>query len=80
MRASQVSHIIRAQVEEYGYSAQNMLHHFKGILKGYLPFVVADKKMEELKTRENLDDGAVDYLRKAVQYLKDTGAKRLIYN
>jgi hypothetical protein len=53
-------------IEEYNYSAENLLYHFCSIIQGNVGFRLAKDKMQEMKIRESLDEPAVEYMRKAL--------------
>lgn len=61
--ATRVSAVVEKQIEEYEYSASNMLHHFRFIRRGYLPFQVAENNPEELREMTGLDDTAIKYMK-----------------
>lgn len=53
-------------IDEYNYSAENILYHFCSVLRGNDGFKVASENMQELKNRAGLDDEAVKYIRSAL--------------
>ena len=53
--------------EKWNYSARNMLHHYRCVLNGDLPFRSAKEDPDLLKKRNNLDDEAV-HIGKALEY------------
>lgn len=69
----QVSFIVKKQIEKWDYSANNMLHHFRSILRGYSPFSVAQDNIEELQTRAMLDDDAVIYIEHVLRLIATNG-------
>ena len=60
---------MQEMIEEWNYSAENLLYHFCCILRGGMGFREAREKMQDLKHREELDDPAVQYINRAVQLL-----------
>jgi hypothetical protein len=49
-------------IEEWNYSAENLLYHFCSVLRGGMGFRAAQDRMQDLKEREGLDDGALRYI------------------
>ncbi len=60
---------MQEMIEEWNYSAENLLYHFCCILRGGMGFREAQDKIQDLKQREELDDPAVQYINRAVQLL-----------
>jgi hypothetical protein len=56
-------------IEEYNYSAENLLYHICSIIQGNVGFRLAKVKMQEIKNRESLDEPAVGYTRKVLDLL-----------
>ena len=50
-----------------------MLHHFRCILRGFLPFSVAKDNIEQLQTKESLDDDAVIYVKRILALIAAGG-------
>ncbi|KAF3044824.1 hypothetical protein E8E12_010949 [Didymella heteroderae] len=65
-----VSVIIEDMVGKWNYSAANMLHHYRCVLNGDLPFRSAERNPELLRRRDNLDDEAMRFIAKAHMLIK----------
>jgi len=61
-------------IDEYNYSAENLLYHFCSILRGNMGFMLGFEKMDELKHRESLDDDAVEYMKNVFGILSKIGS------
>ena len=62
--------MIKEMVREWNYSAENIWEHFRGVLRGFLPFAAAEKNNEDVKARSQLDDMSVQYMRRVPRLLK----------
>ncbi|KND87486.1 hypothetical protein TOPH_07897 [Tolypocladium ophioglossoides CBS 100239] len=58
--------LTQEMIEEYTYSAENLLYHFCSILRGNMGFKLARDQLPEMTKRENLDDSAVEYMRQVL--------------
>ncbi|KAI1123611.1 hypothetical protein F5Y10DRAFT_269896 [Nemania abortiva] len=66
---SSVYSLTQDMIDEFTYSAENILYHFCHILKGKLGFKMARENMSELKTRQGLDDESVAYITTVLELL-----------
>ncbi|KAK4201657.1 hypothetical protein QBC40DRAFT_252778 [Triangularia verruculosa] len=64
--------LTQEMIEEYNYSAQNLLYHFCSILRGRMGFRAARDNRQEMKDREGLDEAAAQYISKALDILAKT--------
>ncbi|KAJ8120054.1 hypothetical protein ONZ43_g3141 [Nemania bipapillata] len=69
---SSVYSLAREMIDEFTYSAENILYHFCHILKGKLGFKMARENMSELKNRQGLDDESVTYITTVLELLPKT--------
>lgn len=60
-------------IEEYTYSAENLLHHFTAILHANNGFKVAMRDLHEVRDREGLDEPAVKYMAEILDMLTKSG-------
>lgn len=60
-------------IDHWNYSADNVLHHFRSIFRGELPLAIADRNLDELVQRENLDPESTAYIRQVLLIIKDQG-------
>lgn len=60
-------------IEHWNYSADNVLHHFRSIFRGELPLATADRDLDELVQRENLDPKSKAYILQVLRIIKDQG-------
>ncbi|KAK3115466.1 hypothetical protein LTR53_005168 [Teratosphaeriaceae sp. CCFEE 6253] len=65
-----VSHLAREFIEEYNYSANNLLHHFRCMLRGPEPFAVAERSPAEFQARTKVDVHSMQYVREITAVLK----------
>ncbi|KAF3032512.1 hypothetical protein E8E11_001994 [Didymella keratinophila] len=68
-----VSVIVEEMIGKWNYSASNMLHHYRCVLNGDLPFRSAEKTPDLLRERDNLDDESMDFIAKAHRLIKKMG-------
>ncbi|KAK3337584.1 hypothetical protein B0T19DRAFT_79271 [Cercophora scortea] len=61
--------LLNEMIDEFSYSAQNLLYHFCSVLRGNQGFKVAQHNMQQLRDRENLDAESVEYMRKVLAML-----------
>ncbi|KAJ8132954.1 hypothetical protein O1611_g674 [Lasiodiplodia mahajangana] len=64
--------LTQEMIDEFNYSAENILYHFCHILEGKLGFKMARENMSELKNREGLDDESVAYITAVLELLPKT--------
>lgn len=57
-------------IEEWDYSANNLLHHFRAILRGWWPFSLATKDMQNVRKQVDIDEEATVYLTKVCTLLE----------
>ncbi|KAI0109472.1 hypothetical protein GGR51DRAFT_569799 [Nemania sp. FL0031] len=69
---SSVYSLTQEMIDEFTYSAENILYHFCHILKGKLGFKMARENMSELKNREGLEDESVAYITTVLELLPKT--------
>lgn len=65
-----MSFLARESINEYAYSAENILHHFRCILRGPEPFADAERNPREFKDRAKIDDESMQYVENMVRVLK----------
>jgi hypothetical protein len=68
-----VSYLVKKMIEHWNYSADNVLHHFRSIFRGELPLATADRDLDELVQRENLDSKSKAYIVQVLRIIKDQG-------
>jgi hypothetical protein len=56
-------------IEEWNYSAENLLYQFYCVLRGGMGFRAAQDEMQDLKEREGLDDAALRYISRVLELL-----------
>ncbi|KAI4686780.1 hypothetical protein J4E81_008441 [Alternaria sp. BMP 2799] len=61
--------LTREMVAEYNYSAENLLHHFRAILRAQYGFKVARKNLAEFVKAESLDDESAQYIQRVLETL-----------
>ncbi|KAF2808900.1 uncharacterized protein BDZ99DRAFT_41744 [Mytilinidion resinicola] len=69
MLESQVSYVVKSQVQEWEVSAGVMLQYFRCVLRGFLPFQLARDNLDELIHQAKLDPTSVHYVTNAVHLL-----------
>ncbi|EPS38535.1 hypothetical protein H072_7668 [Dactylellina haptotyla CBS 200.50] len=74
---SQVSYVVKSQIEEWEHSAGVMLYCFKYVLRGNLPLKAVKKNLEELVRRNTLDDEAIAYLQRVEETARRKGSESL---
>jgi hypothetical protein len=60
-------------IGKWNYSAGNMLHHYRCVLNGDLPFRSAERNPGLLRKRDNLDDQSIAFIAKAHRLIKKMG-------
>jgi ribosomal protein L13 len=58
-------------IEEWEYSARNIIYHFRAIVKGMVPF--SQKWTEEMKQLADVDDEAMEYIKKTSEMIRESG-------
>ncbi|KAH7008855.1 hypothetical protein EDB80DRAFT_514898, partial [Ilyonectria destructans] len=56
--------LTQEMIDEYTYSSENLLYHFCSVLRSSMGFKLALENMQDLTTRESLDEEAVLYMAK----------------
>lgn len=74
-----MSYLVKKMIEHWNYSADNVLHHFRSIFRGELPLATADRDLNELVEREDLDPDSTAYVVQVLRIIKDQGMLHL-YN
>jgi hypothetical protein len=69
MLESQVSYIVKSQVQEWEVSAGVVLQHFRCVLRGFLPFQLARDNLSELIAQAKLDPTSAHYVVRIVLLL-----------
>ncbi|KAF2497452.1 hypothetical protein BU16DRAFT_314611 [Lophium mytilinum] len=80
MLESQVSYVVKSQVQEWEFSAGVMLQHFRCVLRGFLPFQLARDNLDELIRQAELDSTSAHYVTEVVRVLdlqRETFAEKL---
>lgn len=72
--ASTCYSLTQEMIEEYTYSAENLIHHFNAILRASDGFKVAMKNLQELQDREGLDKPAAEYMVQMLELLPKFGS------
>jgi hypothetical protein len=70
---STVRHVVRTQIGEWEKAAKTLLLHFRCVLRGFLPFLIARDNLVELGEREGFDDHTVEYIENAINLLDEQG-------
>jgi len=61
--------LTQEMIDEFNYSAENLLYHFCSVLRGNMGFKLARENFQEIKDREGLDEPAIEYMRKILDLL-----------
>ncbi|KAB8345938.1 hypothetical protein FH972_022990 [Carpinus fangiana] len=69
--------LIKEQIAEYNYSANNILHHFRYILRGPAMFKLAKERPTELRNRVELDEEAMTYMNNIIPLLREQGMSHI---
>ncbi len=68
-----MSYLVKKMIEHWNYSADNVLHHFRSIFRGEVPLATADRDLNHLVERENLDLESKAYVIQVLGIIKDQG-------
>lgn len=66
MFEAQVSNVVKRQLHEYVHSFKIVMHYFRNVLRGSLPFVMARTDASKLQQDAALDHEAIKYLQMLV--------------
>ncbi|KAF2760655.1 hypothetical protein EJ05DRAFT_525789 [Pseudovirgaria hyperparasitica] len=71
---SQVTFVIKTQIDKWKLSARILLQHFRCVLKGFVPFHIARQQLPQVKKEAKLDGEATLYIQQALQLLDKQAA------
>lgn len=70
---ARVSFVVKSMVQEWDDSVENLMYHFRYVLRAFRPFQKAKEDMYSVKKQGNLDHHAASYVSTAVNLLDERG-------